>query len=95
MFPEYQGAWYPFEYRRDTWMQYRKHGTYPRVGAYNDQDPKWAYDIRYINARYNAWFDWYMREKKRRDKTGERDAMPRLEKMMLANPVSWDDLIRD
>lgn len=93
--PEFDGFYYPPDYNRDTWMQNRKHGTYPRAGAYNDQDPKWVRDQRYINMRYNAWFDYYLLVKKEQEKSGERDAMPRLEKMMAVSPASWDDLMKD
>lgn len=73
IFPDYPGAWYPREYVRDTWMQNRRHGTFPREGGFNAQDKKWWFDIQWVNARYNAWFEWWLREKKQREKTGEKD----------------------
>ena len=61
--PDFDGLYYPFEYVRDTWMQNRRHGTFPRDGAFNDQDPKWYADMKAFNARYNAWFEYLLREK--------------------------------
>lgn len=77
-FPEFEGLWHLREYLRDTWMQNRKHGTFPRVGGYNAQDPKWVHDTRWVNARYNAWFAHWLREKERRTKEGDKDAVPGL-----------------
>lgn len=93
VFPEYEGTWHEREYLRDTWMDKRSHGIFPREGSYHAQDPKWVRDVRWINARYNAWFEWWLREKKTREKKGERDAFPTLMKQG-GGAVGWDELMR-
>lgn len=90
--PDFEGFWYPFEYVKSTWMDRRRHGTFPRVGGFNAQDPKWEADMRAVNARYNAWFDTLLRE--RNETGGKKPFVDRwLEDIGDAPPI--ESLFRD
>lgn len=39
----------PRDYVMQTWFDHRKHGTYPRAGGYDDQDPDLMSDWHVLN----------------------------------------------
>ena len=50
------GFYYPADYVLDTWEKYRRHGTLPEAGAYNDQDPLLVqHDWNILSERYNRF----------------------------------------
>lgn len=44
---------YPIDYVIRTWLDHRKHGSYPETGGYNDQDPLLMQDWHTMNL-YHA-----------------------------------------